>query len=404
MAETRVLVPILRLVDEAEGKAILVGDAAQLPAVGAGGLYGELCERLGAIGLLDNQRQHDVQERAVLSRLRAGDPEPYLAHAAAQGRLHVEQDPAAAKHRLLRDWWAAVGHGCDDAFMLAYRRADVRDLNRAAHVLMLRAGALGPTSVQLGEREFRVGDRAVCRRNDSGLGLRNGMRGTVADLDPLTRTLTLQVRGAAPRRIPAAYASEHLDYAYALTGHAAQGATVDHAFVLLRDEGALREWSYVAFSRARTATSIYATGGALEHDVDRPLVDRKELTARALERPATESPAVAHARDRTADALGRLHEQRRAALATAEARLTAAEDQLQGIGRLGRRPLRAELRREVARRHAEVRLARQQLESASMKVCEPRLPRRPLLHAVPNRPSRSTGVALERSPGIQLEL
>ncbi|MGH3050215.1 MAG: MobF family relaxase, partial [Gaiellaceae bacterium] len=39
MAETRVLAPLLHEVDRAEGKLLLVGDPAQLPAVGAGGLY-----------------------------------------------------------------------------------------------------------------------------------------------------------------------------------------------------------------------------------------------------------------------------------------------------------------------------------------------------------------------------
>jgi len=38
MAETRVLAPLLELVERAEGRAILVGDPAQLPAVGPGRL------------------------------------------------------------------------------------------------------------------------------------------------------------------------------------------------------------------------------------------------------------------------------------------------------------------------------------------------------------------------------
>lgn len=47
MAETRVLAPVLRMVEQAGGKAVLVGDPAQLPAVGAGGLHSALCDRLG---------------------------------------------------------------------------------------------------------------------------------------------------------------------------------------------------------------------------------------------------------------------------------------------------------------------------------------------------------------------
>jgi conjugative relaxase-like TrwC/TraI family protein len=82
MAETRVLAPVLSLVDGAGGKAVLVGDPAQLPAVGAGGLYAALCERLGAERLVENRRQREPAEREALGRLREGDAEGYLGHAA----------------------------------------------------------------------------------------------------------------------------------------------------------------------------------------------------------------------------------------------------------------------------------------------------------------------------------
>ncbi len=47
-------------------------------------------------------------------------------------------------------------------------------------------------------------------------------------------------------------------HAYALTGHASQGATVDRAFVLAPMRSAAKEWGYVALSRARVETSMYA--------------------------------------------------------------------------------------------------------------------------------------------------
>jgi ATP-dependent exoDNAse (exonuclease V) alpha subunit len=132
MAETRVLAPLLELVDRAEGKAILVGDPRQLSAVGAGGLYPALCERLGVIELSENRRQRDLSERQALARLRAGDPEPYLAHAASRGRLQVADDATVAKQRLLEDWWQIAQHDLCGTVMLAYGRADVRDLNRGS--------------------------------------------------------------------------------------------------------------------------------------------------------------------------------------------------------------------------------------------------------------------------------
>ena len=47
MADTRTLHRLLEHATRADGKVILVGDDAQLGAVGPGGLYAALVERLG---------------------------------------------------------------------------------------------------------------------------------------------------------------------------------------------------------------------------------------------------------------------------------------------------------------------------------------------------------------------
>jgi conjugative relaxase-like TrwC/TraI family protein len=297
MADTRVLAPALRMVEEAGGKAILVGDPAQLPAVGAGGLYAALCVRLGAAQLVENRRQRDAAERHALERLRAGEGEPYLAHAASQGRLRLIEDAHEAKERLLAEWWQAAAADLGGSVMLAYRRADVRELNAAARALLRDGGRLGEEALLAGGREFRPGDRVVCRRNDGPLGLRNATRGTVTLVDPIEGSLTLMTDVGDTRRIPAGYAREHLEHGYALTGHAAQGATVNRAFVLLRGEGALSEWAYVACSRARMETRVY--GVALELEGAELLgTPARESTSRslaaALRRSMTEALATEH--------------------------------------------------------------------------------------------------------------
>jgi hypothetical protein len=114
---------------------------------------------------------------------------------------------------------------------------------------MLRQRRLGRGAVRPGEHEHRVSDQVLCRRNDNRLGLRNGMRGTVVKLEE--EALIVRDQTGRDRRVPFAYAAEHLEYGYALTGHAAQGLTVDRAYILLRDQGALKEWGYAACSRAR---------------------------------------------------------------------------------------------------------------------------------------------------------
>jgi conjugative relaxase-like TrwC/TraI family protein len=376
MAETRVLAPVLELVERAEGRAILVGDPHQLPSVGAGGLFPALCERLGAIDLADNRRQRELSERRALTLLREGDPHPYLAHAAKSGRLHLDDGPSEAKQRLLEDWWQVAQHDLVGSVMLAYLRTDVRELNEAARTVLTRAGRLGPDALEAGGREFRVGDRVLCRRNERTLGLRNGTRGTIVELE--SSQLTLRTDAGSVRSLPLSYACEHLDHAYALTGHAAQGATVERAFVLLPDQGALREWGYVACSRARAETHVYlAARDADERETPLHAPNRlatPECAARALQRSSAEPLAIDRSlepRDPAMRVVAQEQERLDQLRERTAERLAAAQRELKNLhwwNRGGRAELesqvardrsaleRAEVKREQLREHAERRL------------------------------------------------
>jgi len=416
MAETRVLAPLLQLVDHAEGKLLLVGDPAQLPAVGAGGLYQALCERLETVELTGNRRQRDPLEREALARLREGDAEPYLAHAARRGRLAVDEDSAAAKERLLADWWREARRNPTTSVMLAYTRADVDELNAAAHALMLRERRLGDRAVTLGDREYRLGDKVLCRRNDDRLGLQNGTRGTIVGLEH--DALTIRVETGNHRRVSFEYAAEHLDYGYGLSGHAAQGLTVERAFVLLHDLGALQEWGYVACSRARLETRVYlADRDALERETPfrQPTpAGPPERAAYALQRSAAEPLAFEQRRQRRDSILNflnqeleKLDRQRR----HAAGQLTAAERELTQLRRwnFGRR---AELETGVALHKQTLERADEKAEQLRDRVAErnqtlarahERGALTPRLRA--ERPERSRAAKLDREPrGLGLEL
>ncbi len=115
MADTRTLTRVLLQVERAEGKAVLVGDPAQLPAVGPGGLFSAIVERNGAIELHDNRRQRDELERRALALLRDGRSRDYLAHAAQQGRLTSR--PVGSRRR--RSWSPTGGRPRESTFPAA---------------------------------------------------------------------------------------------------------------------------------------------------------------------------------------------------------------------------------------------------------------------------------------------
>lgn len=100
-------------------------------------------------------------------------------------------------------------------------------------------------------------------------------------VDPARGTVTLQTDAGLTCQIGGRYAADRPEHGYTLTGHAAQGASVERAFVLVRGEGALAEWGYVAASRARAERRLYAVGPDLDGDATVPR-DPPEPAMRSL--------------------------------------------------------------------------------------------------------------------------
>jgi conjugative relaxase-like TrwC/TraI family protein len=310
MAETRVLGPLLERIEHARGKAILIGDPSQLPAVGAGGLFTGIVERHGAIELGENRRQRDREERHALEAIRNGLGRDYLAFAEGNGRLISSDAPVRTKIRLLSDWWEAARSDLSGNVMIALRRRDVAELNALAHGLMDSHGRLGRKRLTVAGTEYAAGDRIVCLRNDNNLGVKNGSRATIEAVDRKHRTLSVATDRGHRIELGGRYLERgQVRHAYALTGHAAQGVTVERAFVLGIGGQRLKEWGYVALSRARRETRLYVTATLREreshfHDLD----DRDPVTrlGQALEESAVERLAV----DQRPLPFGALHDTR----------------------------------------------------------------------------------------------
>ena len=187
--------------------------------------------------------------------LREGRTAAALAALASHGRLHLSPAPIEA---CAEAWWQArARHPDAHSVMLAYRRSEVAALNHDARRRLEAAGLRGARAGD-GPREFAVGDWVRCRVNDPREGLRNGMRGHISRADQATGVLTLDVDDGTRIDISPAYqAGGGVEYGWAITGHAAQGITVDRAFVVAPGDGRHAEWGYVALSRARDAVHLF---------------------------------------------------------------------------------------------------------------------------------------------------
>ena len=298
MAETRILAPVLDLVERAEGKAILIGDPHQLPAVGAGGLFAGIVEREGAVVL------HREPPAARRARTRGARARPRRTSAAT-----TSPTPRSASGSSSPRARSPRGRGCSPtggstrattspATSCSPSAAPTSPTSTSSPApSWTPTGASGHDRLAIADREFAAGDRVVCLRNSDRLGVKNGTRGTVDTSTANARTLDRRAPTAAPTRRaqPPVPRSRQRRHAYALTGHAAQGLTVERAFVLGSGEARLQEWGYVALSRARTETRLYVTGTPREHESHfHDLDDRDPLArfGRALEESAVEELAV----------------------------------------------------------------------------------------------------------------
>ena len=130
-------------------------------------------------------------------------------------------------------------------------------------------------------RSFQAGDRIVLLRNspDSAghVDLRyrrptrvdNGMIGTIHRVRRDGR-IDLKLVNGTPICVAADYvAAGHIDHGYATTIHKAQGITCDRMF-LVGPTGLYREAVYVAMSRARHGSHLYATSAQAAELVERP--------------------------------------------------------------------------------------------------------------------------------------
>lgn len=274
MVSTRQLAEIVQHVQNADAKLVLVGDPQQLPEIDAGGTFRSLTIRGNPIRLGENRRQPEAWERHALERLRSGQAGEALTTYHEHGRLVVTDTAGEQRERMVADWWTARGEG-RDAIMIALRRADVAELNQRARAQMTATGQLGDRTLSVYGQPIAEGDLVVALRNHTGIGVVNGTQGTVTHVDTDQRSITIQERSGREIELPATYLESTterggptLDYGYALTGHKAQGITVDAALVLGSD-ALYREWGYVAMSRGRHENRLYLVAG--EPELEDPL-------------------------------------------------------------------------------------------------------------------------------------
>jgi len=255
----------------------LVGDDAQLSAVGAGGVLRDIAETAGALTLSQVVRFTDPAEGAASLALRAGQ-RAAIGFYLDNDRVHVG-DPATGVDAAYHAWTLDRQHG-KDSLLLAPTRAVAAELNARARAdrLATTPGGSVDAEVRLSDGSAAsAGDTVVTRRNNRRLALsssdwvKNGDRWTVRDVLPGGAVTVQHHHTRRVITLPADYASQHLALGYASTVHATQGGTADtcHTVATGAED---RQLLYVAMTRGRAGNHLYLStaGDGDEHSVLTP--------------------------------------------------------------------------------------------------------------------------------------
>lgn len=182
--------------------------------------------------------------------------------------VHAHATRGEAKAALTERWNAQRQERPDQSQMiLAYTRADVRDLNAGARAKLHEAGELGADHVlqtERGERMFATGDRLMFLRNERSMEVKNGTLGTVRAIErasgagpEASARLTVRLDGRDGRTVSFDLKDyDQCDHGYAATIHKTQGVTVDRAHVLATGHMD-RHAVYVGLSRHREGVELH---------------------------------------------------------------------------------------------------------------------------------------------------
>jgi conjugative relaxase-like TrwC/TraI family protein len=310
IADTPRLVKVTDTIATSGAKLVLIGDAAQLPSIGAGGMLSQLTGIAPHAELKTIHRTSDPAERRAWSDLRRGRTDRAMAHYHSSGRLHIAPDRDQALERAVTTWARLTrSHSVEKVALLSdASNIEIDRLNARAQHFRLQHGELGEEELAVPGTHYgvRAGDRVATIEQHHPPGsdrVENGSRGTIVQIDPDTARALVVLDGTGREEWFAGDELAKLRLGYAQHVYRAQGATYDRALVVTGGWQTSLESSYVEASRAREGTDWYVNReelGEQGHETARiARLAEKMRTSR------TQAPSLAWAERRSTNPQGR---------------------------------------------------------------------------------------------------
>ena len=267
---------LLTITAEAGATVALVGDRAQLPAVGRGGVLDMAVQIRGrTYDMTELHRFADAEYAALTLTMRDREnPGDVFDRLAAMGLVTLHVDEEQARDHITE-------HATQGEAITVASNDEAAALNERIRTGRVERGEVDDTITVTGSDELPIGraDLIQTRKNDTSLGVANRQQWIVQHV---AEDGTLYAREAASGRrnpravtLPADYVSEHAHLSYAATAYGVQGATVSTSHTLLT-EATSAAGVYVGMTRGRETNRL--------HVIAENLADARAQFIEAMER------------------------------------------------------------------------------------------------------------------------
>ena len=295
LASTSEQLGLLDAVDISGARLIAVGDPQQNQPVGAGGLWAHIqtaADDAGALTELTiNQRAQDAGDRRDQKLFRDGHAERAIRGYAARDHLHIADESRRAEDQALEAAHRDRSRGQRTIVIAQTSNEHLDALNARAQAIRHQAHQPDDPGLPIPGRPYAIhaGDEIQIRHttphpNPDHDPIRNGTHAHA--LHTNDETLRLQLDDGEQITLTAQQAADaDVRLAYVQHPFPAQGQTTDTSHLLVADH-ATREGTYVALTRARQATSIYAA------TIPEPGSDRLQTLADHVNRSEPDAPSI----------------------------------------------------------------------------------------------------------------
>ncbi len=285
---------LLTITTEAGATFALVGDRAQLPAVGRGGVLDMAAQIRGrTYDMTELHRFTDPEYASLTLAMRDREnPGDVFDRLTAMGLITLHADDDQARDNI------TVHAQAGEAITVA-TNDEATALNERIRTRRVEHGEVDDTITATGSDELPIGagDLIQTRKNDTALGVANRQQWIVQHVE---NDGTVYAREAAsgrrnPRTIalPPEYVSEHAHLSYAATAYGVQGATVNSSHTFLT-EATSAAGVYVGMTRGREQNRL--------HVVADDMVDARAQFVTAMERDPADR-GLTHATAQAAEAV-----------------------------------------------------------------------------------------------------